>query len=209
MDSSRAGQSLLELLIAIVVGMIFMVGISVVVISSLSESGQALKIQTASASADSLLNNIRVWSEGGWSNILSLATGSANQYYLITSSSPYTATTGIQSVAVATTTYQTYFYLSDAYRTSSGAVTSTASGNTYDPSTKKISVVYYWVGGSTTSTMTSYMTRNGDSAFVQTDWSGGPNPSAVATSVSNQFASSTTVDYTTTTGAVYVAIPGY
>lgn len=209
MDSSRSGQSLLELLIAIVVGMIFMAGISVIVISSLSESSQALRIQTAATGADSLLNNVRVWSEGNWSNILSLATGSANEYYLITSSSPYTATTGVQSVIVATTTYESYFYLSDAYRTSAGAVTSSPVGTTYDPSTKQISVVYYWVNGSTTSTMTTYITRNHDDAVDQTDWSGGPNPTGVATSVGNQFASSTNIDYTTSTGEIYVAIPGY
>lgn len=208
MSDFRRGQSLLELLIAIAVGMIFMTGIAVIITSSLSESSQALKIQTAATDADSLLNNVRVWSEGSWSNILSLATGSANQYYLITSSSPYTATTGIQSIVMTTTTYLRYFYLSDAYRTSSGVVTSTASGNTYDPSTKQLSVVYSWVSG-VTSTMTTYLTRNRDVGFDQTDWSGGPNPSAVATSINNQFASSSNIDYSTSTGAIYVSIPGY
>ena len=130
------------------------------------------------------------------------------QYYLVTSSSPYTATTGIQSVAIGTTTYVRYFYLSDAYRTSGGSISSSSTSNTYDPSTKQVTVVYNWTQG-TTSTISTYLTRNGDAVIDQTDWSGGPGATSAATSVGSQFASSTNVDYSTTTGSIYVSIPGY
>lgn len=204
----RGGQSIAELLIAIAVAAIFMVAAVAVIVPALNENGQAGNIQEGAVVAQDLLNNVRVWSESGWSNITSLATGTAHQYYLNTSSSPYTATSGIQSIVIGTTTYFRYFYLSDAYRTSGGSVTSTPTGTTYDPSTKQISVVYNWTQG-VTSTMSTYLTRNGDAAIDQSDWSGGPGASSAATSVDNQFASSTSIDYSTTTGSIYVSIPGY
>jgi hypothetical protein len=209
MTHSRAGQSFVELLIAITIGAIFMVGAAMIIAPSLSVNGQAAKVQVASTNAASLLNNVRVWSEGSWQNILSIATGTGYQYYVITSSSPYTVTSGIESLNLATTTYTRYFYISDAYRDASGNPTTASSGGSvYDPSTKQISVVYNWTGGKA-STISTYITRNGDAAFDQTDWSGGASSTAVATSVNNQFGTSSNIDYSTTTGSIYVSIPGY
>lgn len=205
---NRSGQSFIELMVAIALGAIFMGGVAMIITSSLVETTQVGKVQTAATNAQSLLNNVRAWSEGGWDDVLSLATGSAYQYYLVTSSSPYVATSGIQSVVIGTTTYSDYFYLTDVYRASGGAIASTSSGNTYDPSTKQVFVVYDWTNG-VTGTISSYITRNQDRVFYQTDWSGGSNNSSVATSVSNQFGTSSNIDYTTSTGSLYVSIPGY
>ena len=164
-------------------------------------------MQVAATNAQSLLNNVRVWSEGNWNNILSLATGSAYQYYLITSSSPYTATSGIQSIVIATTTYTDYFYVNDVYR-SGGAIATSSIGNTYDPSTKQIFAVYNWTPHGVTGTISTYITRNNDQVFSQTDWSGGANSSTVSTSTGNQFASSSNIDYASTSGEIYVTLSG-
>jgi type II secretory pathway pseudopilin PulG len=205
----RRGQFILELLIAIAVGAVLMVAAVAVIVPALRENNQAGNIQESATVGQSLLNNVRVWSEAGWSNIASLSTGTAYQYYLITSSTPYTATSGVQSTVIGTTTYTSYFYLSDAYRTSGGNIASTpGGGNVYDPSTKQVSVVYNWTGG-VTSTINTYLTRNGDVVIDQTDWSGGPGANSVASSAGSQFASSSNIDYSTTTGAIYVSIPGY
>jgi hypothetical protein len=200
----RSGQSFVELMIAIAIGAIFMGGMAVIIAPSLLESGQAGKIQVAATNAQSLLNNVRVWSEGSWNNILSLATGSSYQYYLITSSSPYTATSGIQSVVIATTTYTDYFYVADVYR-SAGVIAATSTGNTYDPSTKQVFAVYNWSPHGVTGTISTYITRNDDQVFYQDDWSGGPSSTAVTTSTNSQFASSSDIDYASTTGEIYVA----
>ena len=202
----RSGQTFVELMVAIGIGAIFTVGAAMIIASSLLEGTQAGKVQTAVTNAQGLLNNVRAWSEGNWNNILALATGSAYQYYLITSSSPSVATTGIQSVVIGTTTYTDYFYLADVYR-SGGSIASTSTGNTYDPSTKQVFAVYNWTRG-TTGTVSTYITRNGDRVSDQADWSGGPT-STVITSTNNQFGSSSNVDYTTSTGSLYVSIPGY
>ncbi|HEY5220976.1 MAG TPA: prepilin-type N-terminal cleavage/methylation domain-containing protein [Candidatus Paceibacterota bacterium] len=203
MKQLRSGQSFVELMIAIAIGAIFLGGMATIIAPSLLESGQAGKIQVAATNAQSLLNNVRVWSEGNWNNILSLATGTANQYYLVTSSSPYTATSGIQSIVIATTTYTDYFYVGDVYR-SGGVIATTSTGNTYDPSTKQIFAVYNWTPHGVTSTISTYVTRNNDQVFSQTDWSGGPNASSAVTSTNNQFTSSSNIDYASTTGAIYV-----
>lgn len=208
MNVSRRGQSITELLLSIAVAAIFMVAAISVIFPALRENSQAGNVQQGATLAQDLLGNVSIWSEASWNNIASLATGTSYQYYLITSSSPYTATSGIQSIVIGTTTYTRYFYISDAYRTGGGGISSTSTNNTYDPSTKQISVVYDWTNGTTT-TISTYLTRNGDAAMSQTSWSGGANATGVTTSAGSQFASSSGIDYTTSTGAIYVSIPGY
>ncbi|HUC01490.1 MAG TPA: SUMF1/EgtB/PvdO family nonheme iron enzyme [Candidatus Paceibacterota bacterium] len=202
---SRRGQSITEVLISIAIAGIFAAGAASIIAPALRENSQAGKIQQAATEAQSLLAGVRVWSEANWSNVLSLATGTASDYYLITSSTPYTATSGVESIVIGTTTYTRYFYLTDAYRASGGAISNASSGNTYDPSTKQITVVYGWAG-SATGTMSAYLTRNGDVTFLQTDWSGGPNPGRVATTVGSQFSSSSNIDYTDISGSISIPL---
>jgi hypothetical protein len=97
-----------------------------------------------------------------------------------------------------------YFYVSDVYRNGSGAIAS--SGTYYDPSTKQITAGYSWPGGST-NTMSMYLSRNRDNIYDQTDWSGGLGTTTPVTIVGNQFVTSSNIDYTTTTGSIYVILP--
>jgi hypothetical protein len=104
-------------------------------------------------------------------------------------------------------TFTRSFYVSDVYRDVTGNILTTG-GGTYDPSTKEITVTY-GPSGSPTSTMSMYLTRNRDNVYYQTDWSGGPGSTSSATSVGNQFVTSSNIDYATTTGSIYINIPGY
>jgi len=205
MKAPRGGQSITELLLAIAVGAIFVVASVAVIVPALRESNQAGYVQEGVTVAQSLLSSARVWAASGWGSVAALSTGTAYQYYIITSSTPYVATSGVQTVVIGTTTYTAYFYLSDAYR-SAGNIGS--GGGTYDPATKQISVVYNWTHG-VTGTISTYFTRNGDKVIDQTDWSGGSNASSVVTSAGSQFGTSSNIDYSTATGELYVAIPGY
>ena len=112
---------------------------------------------------------------------------------------------GIQSITIGTSTYSRYFYVNDVYRTGGNIVTS---GGTYDPSTKFVTVVYQLPSG-VTSSFAAYLTRHGQMIYDQTDWSGGSGASGPATTTDDNFVTSSGISYTTTTGSIYVAIPGY
>jgi prepilin-type N-terminal cleavage/methylation domain-containing protein len=114
-------------------------------------------------------------------------------------------TVGSESLVLGASTYSRYFYLSDVYRTAGNIVTS---GGVYDPSTKLVTVVYTLPSGATSS-ISAYLTRHGENIYRQTDWSGGPGASGPATTTGSQFVTSSNIDYSTTTGSIYLAIPGY
>lgn len=114
--------------------------------------------------------------------------------------------TQLYNLGQSTVTYNRYFYLSDVSRDTAGNIVS--SGGTYDPSTKQLTVVYSWQGGPV-NTMSTYIIRGRNNVFSQTDWSGGPGLSGPITSTNSQFASSSNIDYQTSSGAIYVSIPGY
>jgi type II secretory pathway pseudopilin PulG len=92
------------------------------------------------------------------------------------------------------TTYNRYFYLSDVYRDSNGNVTSTASGNYYDPSTKLVTVAVS-AASSTAPPLTYslYITRSGNNALSQTTWIGGSGQNGVVTFVSSTYSTATSV----------------
>ena len=159
MERFRSGQSLVEVLIAVAIGAILIVASVAVIVPALQSNTQAAKIQVASSLGKELLDNVRVWSEGDWNNVLALATGTSETYYLNTSSSPFSAVgggSGTESLTIGTSTYTRYFYLSDIQRNTAGQIVT--SDGTYDPSTKQVTVVYGWPGGPI-NTMTTYIVR--------------------------------------------------
>ena len=108
-----------------------------------------------------------------------------------------TATGGYtESVTIGSSTVKLvrYFYLSDVYRDSNGNVTTTASGNAYDPSTKQVNIVVNTVSSTTaTTTYTMYIARNTDNLFAQSNWAGGSGQTNAVKLVDNKFATSTNI----------------
>jgi prepilin-type N-terminal cleavage/methylation domain-containing protein len=206
---ARSGQSLIEVLVAVAIGAVLFVGTAVLVAPSLSINKATGQIVIATALGKEMLDNVRVWSAGDWHNVLNLATSSAHTYFLVTSSSPFVASSGSESILVSTTTYTRFFYLNDVYRDSNGNVTSTLAGNAYDPSTKQVVITYGWPRGVTT-TVTAYLTRYQAKVFDQTDWSGGSGQSGPVTSTNAQFASDSNMTGTSTVGSLFAsALPAY
>ena len=198
---SKKGQSLVEILIALAVGSIFIIGATSIIIPSLRSNTQANRIQVGAAMGKELLENVRVSSEADWHTIYNLNKGSSNHYYLTTSTSPFVAIAGDETIAVSTTTYTRYFYMDNVGRDASGNIIST--GGADDPSTQKVTVVYGWQNGTTNSIQT-YLTRFMNNAFNQTDWSGGPGQDGPATTVNNQFSTSSQINYSTITGSIII-----
>ncbi len=190
----REAQSLVEVLIGIALGALLIVAGATLIVPALRTNQQVSNIQAQTELAKELSDNVKAWAGGNWNNILSVATGSAHAYYLFATSSPFAATSGIETVVLGSTSYNRYFYVNDMYRDGSGnATSSTAVGNSYDPSTKQVVAVTRVVSSTNAATTTfmMYLTRNANSGVDQTDWSGGSGAGGPATLVGNQFASST------------------
>lgn len=93
------------------------------------------------------------------------------------------------------------FYVDDVYRDSGGNIVTVGGG--LDPSTKKITVEYYW-GQIIPKTLSIYLTRSADTSLWQTDWSAGATASGTTSVIGNRFTTSSNIDYTTSTGAIRI-----
>lgn len=202
---NNSGQSLVEVLIAVAVGAILITAAAGAIVPALRINTQTNRAQTGTALAKELLENVRVWAEGDWHNVSNLATSSAFHYYLITSSSPFSASDGEQSISVATTTFTRYFYIDDVYRNASDVLITSmgpeGASAKFDPSTKRVTVAYSWPQNAT-HTISEYITRNRNNVYIQTNWSGGPGQSGPATSTNKKFWASSDIDYTSTAGSL-------
>jgi type II secretory pathway pseudopilin PulG len=200
------GQSLVEVLVAVGIGALLTIAAAGLIAPALRTNTQTLTVQTGATFGKELLENAKTWSQGDWHTVQALATSSANVYYFTTSTSPFAVVTGTESLAVGSTTYNRYFYLDDVYRDpATGYVTTTIAGNNYDLSTKRVTVVF-GVATSTTSTLVTYVTRNQNNGFAQTDWSGGVGSGPV-TVVGNQFTTSSNM-VTNVAGALTLFMAG-
>lgn len=196
---SREGQSLIEVLVAVVIGTILTIVAITVISPALKSSSDTARIQTASALGRELLDNVKVFVKADWHNLTNLNAGASNHYYINASSSPFLAVAGEETVTVATSTYERYFYYEGVGRDAGGNIV--ASGGTDDPSTKKVTVFFRWTGGPWNS-FASYFTRSENRVFVQSDWSAGPSGAPQVATSTIGFATSTNVTHTATPGSV-------
>ncbi len=88
----------MEILVGIAVAAVLLVGAAALIAPALKTNTQVGAIQSSGQLANELADNVRAWAGGNWSGLLSLATGTANHYYLITLKSPFTVATGTEYV---------------------------------------------------------------------------------------------------------------
>jgi len=93
----RKGQSLIEILISVAIGAIFILGVIAAIAPALKGNKDVENLQMGAALANGLMENIQVFSESDWHNLTSLATGSSNLYHLNTGKSPFVAATGTEA----------------------------------------------------------------------------------------------------------------
>lgn len=187
------------------IGVILLVGGVSAIVPILKISSNVARIQTASSLGKELLENARVLAASNWHTLDSLSTSFANRYYVNASISPFTFATGTESIIVSTTTYTRFFYLDDVYRNLASPFEPGVAGGDYDPSTKKITVVYTWPPNAS-NTIVSYLTRVGDDVLFVNDWTGGGNQAGplTVTSTNSSFATSSNIDYTGTPGSLVI-----
>ncbi len=204
--SNRNGQSLLEILIAIAIGVI-MIGVAIAVIApALKIRSETNEAKIGAALGRELIENFRVFAESNWHNIDGLATGTASNFYFTTTTSFLAATSGQELVTISTTTYTRFFYIEDVCRTSTDYVTGTApcsGADKLDPSTKRVTVVFRWPE-SATNTFSTYVTRFNNRVYSQSDWSSGPDFWGPTTSTPSGFATSSNLNFSSTTGSIKI-----
>jgi len=119
---AKKGQSIVEVVIAVAVGTVIIVGVLTAISPLLRSGKEAQKLQTASSLGKELIENVIVFAEGDWHAIADIATTSANKFYLITSSSPFSTSSGIETVVISGVSYTRYFYVDYVYRDSGGRI---------------------------------------------------------------------------------------
>ena len=197
------GQSLAEILIAVSIGAIIIgsaaVGVSLLLRSNL----ESRSYYTASFLAREFIDKARSVAEGNWHDIYDLQKGTTSSYKFTASGTALTVASGTESSTAENTTYTRYFTVENVYRDGSGNITESGSE---DPSTQKITALVRWASGAQTKevTVNEYLTRWRNKIFPQSDWSGGSGETGVLTEPNNKFASSTNIDYTSSSGSIVI-----
>lgn len=199
----RKGQSLVEVLIATTIGVLLLLSAISIIAPSLQGNGRAAKMQIATGLAKEMMEGVKTVSRSNWHVIEGLSTDRepSEQYYIDTTVTPFQIATGTQDIVVSSTTYNRYFTVHAVTRDTTGRIQEGAGAD--DPSTRKI-IGYYTITGGQTKTMEMYVTRHAMRQFIQSDWSAGPGIYGPATTTGNGFASSTNVNYSSTTGSMYI-----
>lgn len=217
------GQSLIEVLIAISVGAILIGAATATIIPVLRSNLETRTVQIAGSLAQEYLDNLRSLAESNWYQIYNppSAKGAGSQFFLFPTGVTYAITSGATSIMAEGRTFTRYFSIENVNRNLCGvsditidAATSCASGPgnsgiTEDPSTQKITSIVSWTAGGSAGgqiNKVQYLTRSQNKVFVQSDWSAGPGQEGPITAENNKFASSTNVNFSTTTGSIRIEL---
>lgn len=165
------GQSLMELLVAVGVGVIIILtGVSTVAVY-LRVSSQDITFQHANFFAQELIDNVNVTAEGEWSKIVNAASNS----YLATSTMGFAVISGQENRAIDSTIYTRYFYSTSVCRDAGESIVDCSSGID-DPFTKKLNVKVEWLyrNATTSISLEKFLTKTNNEVIFQTNWVGGP-----------------------------------
>jgi|AP45_3_1055517.scaffolds.fasta_scaffold06022_4 type II secretory pathway pseudopilin PulG len=202
---NKSGQSLIEILIAMAVGIITILAAVTVLTLMLRIGKQDVSFQTAAFMEQEVIDNLLVTSERDWQEVAE--TSEDKKYYLKATETKgvFEIIEGSKTVAIDAVDYTYYLEIDPVNRDSSGAI---ASSGTDDPSTKKVelSVTWKFQGDDEISTVTKYITRSKNEVFRQTNWSGGPTKTSDETipDITHRFYESTGLDFVAQPGLLKV-----
>lgn len=215
MNHKIKAQSLVEILIAMAVGAIFIGAATGAVVLLLRNSLDLRTNQIAASLTQEYIDALKSLSESNWRNIYDLTPkGPDSEFYLIPSGNSYVINSGTTSTAREGHTFTESFSAENVNRDSCGVGNITtdaagpclgpgAAGITDDPSTQKITVRVTWPPNHSIAKI-EYLTRSRNSVFRQTDWAGGNNQEGPIAEPNNKFATSTGVDFTSSTGSIVI-----
>jgi type II secretory pathway pseudopilin PulG len=197
----KEGQSLIEVLIATTIGVLLLLSAISMIAPSIQGNGRAAKTQVATSLAKEMMEGVKTIAHSNWHVIESLSTDRepSEQYYIDTTETPFRIATGTQDIVVSSTTYNRYFTVHAVTRDTAGRIQEGSGVD--DPSTRKITG-YYTIAPGQAKIIEMYVTRHALRQFIQSDWSAGPGIYGPATTTGNGFASSTNINYSSTTGSL-------
>mgnify|MGYP001568001642 CR=1 FL=1 len=200
----RKGQSLIEVFIAMGVGILMLSGITTAFSLTLRSNEHAEKSRNAAILSDALMESARSFADGNWPGLYGLPHGSGNKHHFLNSGGTLAAQSGIETVNLNTFDYTRSFYAENVSRDINGDIESVYNPNNEDPSTQKITVEtdYVIFGAARNLTVYFYVTRMRNFIFMQTDWSGGDGQDGPIMIADDEFSSETNVDYSTVPGSI-------
>lgn len=186
--NKSSGQSLIEILIGIAVGVIIVGGVAATIAVTLRSNVANKNVQTATALAQEIINAVSDFSSANWHNIDTLTPGS--QYRLATTGPAFVSAAGAESFVIDSLPFSRYFSYEDVSRDPvTGDIQSVFVPVNNDPSTKKIAVTVSWQeqGDTSSVSLNKFVTRSRNFVFTQTDWSGGSGQLGPISSPNNRY----------------------
>ncbi|MDP1688800.1 MAG: prepilin-type N-terminal cleavage/methylation domain-containing protein [bacterium] len=216
--NSREGQSLIEILVGIAIMSIFLTGAAIMMINIIKIGKTNRSAQTAQDLASELLDNVKAINSSNWQNLYSLSPkGSSTPYYATTTLNGLQVTTGQELLTIDNMVFTRYFYIENVCRDSSGGTDGTGvvvgvsdtlvcSPAFEDPSSQRVTVRVTWLD-SDGKTLTEFITRFANAVTSQASWQGGPVGDSVSLVATTTFASSSNIDFSSSTGAIQIQNP--
>jgi len=191
----RKSQALLELLLAILVFAIVAASLTKAISSILFANQNLKEVSDASLLLAETQEQIKVISDQDWHSLYNLTKGpctdSSCHYHIVKNGNQWQVQPGEETVNLGGQTYTRYFVVYNVQRDSSGNIVE--SGGSDDPLTQK--VVVFVKKGNFLKTSSKYISRCYYDVFSQRDWSGGPVGDVVVSGSTNNFATSSNINY--------------
>ncbi len=203
--TSESGQSLIELVIGITIGALFMTAAIGIIGISLRLDVQSKSAQIAAELAQQQLAQARVFGNADWHNLDTITRESS--FHLATTTTFYAEQAGPATTVVDGATYSAVLTVQDVYRDSFDAVVaSSTAGASADPSTLKLTTTISWTeqGQPSSLVFVEYLNRTRDRVWQQTDWSGGAQVQVPTNNPGSMFATSTNITYASS-GTIIIA----
>ena len=191
----KKSQALLELLLAIFIFAIVAASLTKAIGSILFANQNLKEVSDASLLLAETQEQIKVISDQDWHSLYNLTKGpcadSSCHYHIVKNGNQWQVQPGEETVNLGGQTYTRYFIVYNVQRDGSGNIVD--SGGNDDPLTQK--VVVFVKKGNFLKTNTKYISRCHYDVFPQRDWSGGPVGDAVVSGSTNNFATSSNINY--------------
>lgn len=200
----QSGQSLIELLIALGLGVIFITGAISVLTVTLRLSSETTHGQPALELAREASEQLRTLVNNDWHVLDALARDGATEYSVSTTTTFYEISPGSRTVALNGVDYNVSFVLDPVYRDGTDAI---AESGTLDPSLVKVTARAAWMryGQENDVRIATYLARIKNRVWLQTDWSTGPVGELVDAAPSTRFASHQNTNYSSISGQITIA----